>query len=77
VLVGFVLRFLLLPAPAKFGFEVKISFAKLGVEHSPGMKIGWAFDVTDANGKADQKAFLRPTGSKIESPKTWGVAVAE
>jgi hypothetical protein len=57
--------------------EIKISFARLGVEYAPGMKIGLAFDVTDANGKADQKAYFWPAGAKIDSPKTWGIAVLE
>ena len=57
--------------------EVKISFAKLGLEYSPGMKIGLAFDVTDASGKADQKTYFWPAGAKIDSPKTWGIAVVE
>jgi hypothetical protein len=57
--------------------EVKISFAKLGVAYSPGMKIGLAFDVTDANGKADTKAYFWPAGAKTDSPKTWGIAVVE
>jgi hypothetical protein len=57
--------------------EVKISFAKLGVEYSQGMKVGLAFDVTDANGKADQKAYFWPAAAKIDSPKTWGIAVVE
>ncbi len=47
--------------------EVKISFAKLGLEYAPGMKIGLAFDVTDANGKAEQKAYSWPAGAKIDS----------
>jgi hypothetical protein len=57
--------------------EVKISFAKLGVAYSLGMKIGLAFDVTDATGKPGQKTYYWPAGAKIESPKTWGVAVLE
>ena len=57
--------------------EVKISFAKLGVAYSPGMKIGLVFDMTDATGKADQKRYYWPTSAKIDSPKTWGVAVLE
>ena len=57
--------------------EVKISFAKLGVAYSPGMKIGLAFDVTDATGKVGQKAYYWPASAKTESPKTWGVAVLE
>jgi hypothetical protein len=57
--------------------EIKISFAKLGLEYAPGMKIGLAFDVTDANGKADQKAYFWPAAAKIDSPKTWGTAVLE
>jgi len=57
--------------------EVKISFAKLGVVYSPGMKIGLAFDMTDATGKAGQKTYYWPTSAKIDSPKTWGVAVVE
>jgi hypothetical protein len=56
---------------------VKISFAKLGLEYSPGMKIGLAFDVSDANSKAEQKAYFWPATAKIDSPKTWGVAVVE
>jgi hypothetical protein len=57
--------------------EVKISFAKLGVPFSPGMKMGLAFDLTDANGKADQKTYFWPAGAKMDSPKTWGIAVLE
>jgi hypothetical protein len=57
--------------------EVKVSFAKLGAVYSPGMKIGMAFDVTDASGRADQKTDYWPVGAKIDSPKTWGVAVVE
>jgi hypothetical protein len=57
--------------------EVKISFAKLGVVYSPGMKIGLAFDVTDATGKVGQKTHFWPAGAKMDSPKTWGVAVLE
>lgn len=57
--------------------EVKISFAKLGVVYSPRMKIGLAFDVTDATGKAEQKSYYWPASAKIDSPKTWGVAVLE
>jgi hypothetical protein len=41
------------------------------------MKIGLAFDAADANGKAHQKAYFWPAGAKIDSPKTWGVAVVE
>jgi hypothetical protein len=55
--------------------EVKISFVKLGVEFAPGMKVGLAFDVTDASGKADQKWHFWPAGAKIDSPKTWGIAI--
>lgn len=57
--------------------EVKISFAKLGVAYSPGMKIGLALDVTNATGKADQKTYYWPANAKFDSPKTWGVAVLE
>jgi hypothetical protein len=57
--------------------EIKISFAKLRVEFAPGMKIGLAFDVTDASGSADQKWYFWPAGAKIDSPKTWGLAVVE
>jgi hypothetical protein len=56
---------------------VKISFAKSGVELAPGMKIGLAFDVTDASGSADQKWHFWPAGAKIDSPKTWGIAIVE
>jgi hypothetical protein len=57
--------------------EMKITFAKLGVVYSPGMKIGLAFDMTDATGKADQKRYYWPASAKIDSPKTWEVAVLE
>ena len=57
--------------------EIKVSFAKLGVAYTPGMKIGLAFDVTDASGKADQKTYFWPAGARIDSPKTWGIAVVE
>jgi hypothetical protein len=57
--------------------EVKISFAKLGVEYAPGMKVGLAFDVTDASGNVGQKWYFWPAGAKIDSPKTWGVAAVE
>jgi hypothetical protein len=55
--------------------EVKISFAKLGVEFAPGMKLGLAFDVTDASGDVDQKWYFWPAGAKIDSPKTWRLAI--
>jgi hypothetical protein len=61
--VDFMLRFLCLPAPAKFEFLAE--------------KIGLAFDGTDASGEAGQKAHLRPTGAEIIPPKTWGIAVVE
>ena len=57
--------------------EVKISFAMLGVEYAPRMKIGLAFDVTDANGQEAQKSYYWPASARIDSPKTWGVAVVE
>ena len=57
--------------------EVIISFAKSGVGYSPGMKVGLAFDATDASGKADQKTYYWPAGARIDSPKTGGVAVVE
>ena len=57
--------------------EVKISFAKLGVGYSPGMKIGLAFDVTDATGKDGQKTYYWPASAKIDSPKAWGIAILE
>jgi hypothetical protein len=57
--------------------EVKVSFQKLGVAYSPGMKIGLALDVTDATGAAGQKTFYWPASAKNDSPKTWGVAVLE
>jgi hypothetical protein len=57
--------------------EVKISFAKLGLVYAPGMKIGLAFDMTDATGNAGQKTYYGPASVKIDSPKTWGVAVLE
>jgi hypothetical protein len=57
------LRFLCLPAPAKFEFLAE--------------KIGLAFAVTDANGEADQKAYLWAAGAQNIPPKTWGIAVVE
>lgn len=57
--------------------EVKVSFAKLGVAYSPGMRIGLALDVTDAKGKVGQKTYYWPASAKIDSPKTWRVAVLE
>jgi hypothetical protein len=57
--------------------EVEFSVAKLGVGYAPGMKVGVAFEVTDASGKADQKSYYWPAGARIDSPKTWGAAVGE
>jgi hypothetical protein len=48
-----------------------------GKLQSPGRRIGMAFDLADANGQADQKAYFWSAGAKNESPKTWGIAVAE
>jgi hypothetical protein len=45
------------------------------VEFAPGMKLGLAFDVTDASGDVDQKWYFWPAGAKIDSPKTWRVAI--
>lgn len=57
--------------------EIKISFAKLGIRFTPGIKLGLAFDVTDATGKSDQKSYFWPATAKSESPKTWGIATIE
>jgi hypothetical protein len=57
--------------------ELKISFAKLGLEHAPGRKIGLAFDVTDANGKAEQKAYFWSVRAKIASPRSWRIGAVE
>jgi hypothetical protein len=65
------------PEAGTESIEVKISFAKLGAAYSPEMKIGLAFDMTDATGKAEQKTYYGPASAKIDSPKTWGVAVLE
>jgi hypothetical protein len=57
--------------------EIRISFAKLGVEYAPGTAVGLAFDVTDATGKAGQKAYFWPAGARIDLPKSWGLATIE
>ena len=57
--------------------EIKISFAKLGVRFSPGMKLGLAFDATDATGNAAQNSYYWPASAKTESPKTWATATIE
>ena len=65
------------PEAGTESIEVKSSFAKLGAAHSPGMKIGLAFDMSDATGKAEQKTYYGPASAKIDSPKTSGVGVPE
>jgi hypothetical protein len=57
--------------------EIKISFSKLGVQFSPGMKIGLAFNATDATGNAAQDSYYWPASAKIDSPKTWSTATIE
>lgn len=57
--------------------EVSVSFAKLGLKYSPGMKIGLALDITDATGRSDQKWLYWPADATINSPKTWAVATLE
>ena len=57
--------------------EVRISFAKLGLNATAGTQFGIAFDMTDATGDEKQKWFFWPRGAKLESPKSWGDAVLE
>jgi hypothetical protein len=57
--------------------EVRISFAKLGLNAKAGTRFGIAFDMTDATGDEKQKWFFWPSGAGLESPKSWGSAVLE
>ena len=57
--------------------EVKVSFAKLGLNTKTGARFGIAFDMTDATGDAKQRWFFWPSGATLESPKSWGDAVLE
>jgi hypothetical protein len=57
--------------------EVRVSFAKLGLNARTGTEFGIAFDMTDATGDEKQRWFFWPRGAKLESPKTWASAVLE
>ena len=57
--------------------EMRVSFAKLGLNTKAGTRFGIAFDMTDATGDEKQKWFFWPTGARLESPKSWGSAVLE
>jgi hypothetical protein len=57
--------------------EVKVSFAKLGLNTKTGARFGIAFDMTDATGDAKQRWFFWPSGATLESPKSWSGAVLE
>jgi chorismate synthase len=57
--------------------EVRISFAKLGLNAKTGTQFGIGFDMTDATGDDKQRWFFWPRGATLESPKSWGDAVLE
>jgi hypothetical protein len=57
--------------------EVRVSFAKLGLNAKAGTRFGIAFDMTDATGDEKQRWFFWPSGARLESPKSWGSAVLE
>ena len=57
--------------------EMRISFAKLGLNATVGTRFGIAFDMTDATGDEKQRWFFWPRGATLESPKSWGYAVLE
>ena len=57
--------------------EVRISFAKLGLNATAGTRFGIAFDMTDATGDEKQRWFFWPPGAKLKSPKSWSGAVLE
>jgi hypothetical protein len=57
--------------------EVRVSFAKLGLNVKAGTRFGIAFDMTDATGDEKQRWFFWPRGARLESPKSWGIAVLD
>ena len=57
--------------------EVRISFAKLGLNAKAGTRFGIAFDMTDATGDEKQRWFFWPRGARLESPQSWGNAILE
>jgi hypothetical protein len=57
--------------------EISVSFSKLGLKSSKGTTIGLALDLTDATGSFDQKWFYWPANARIDSPRTWGLAILE
>jgi hypothetical protein len=65
------------PRPDTNVVEVRVSFAKLGLNARTGARLGIAFNVTNATGDENQRWFFWPRGARLESPKSWGVAVLE
>jgi hypothetical protein len=57
--------------------EVTVSFAKLGIRPTPGLRIGLALAVTDATGDEAQTWFFAPPTATVGSPKSWGEAVLD
>jgi len=61
--------------PSTDSIEVKISFAKIGLKTSAGLRFGLALALTNATGDATQKWFYWPQTAKINWPSSWGTAV--
>lgn len=51
--------------------EVRVSFSKLGIQSSSGLRLGLALAVTDATGDRSQKWFFWPPTADLRSPRSW------
>ena len=59
------------PSAETEAIEVRVSFSKLGIQPSPGMRLGLALAITDASGDRNQKWFFWPPTATVRSPRSW------
>jgi len=63
------------PATDTTNIEIRVSFAKLGIRPTPGLRLGLALALTNATGDTKQQWFFWPERGRIDFPATWGNAV--
>jgi hypothetical protein len=57
--------------------EVRVSFSKLGIQPTPGLRLGLALALTNATGDSIQKWFFWPATAKVAAPRSWGNVVLD
>ncbi len=65
------------PGPNTEAVEVRISFAKLGIQPRSGLRFGLALAVTNATGDRAQKWFFWPETAKVSWPASWEQVVLD